>query len=149
MTSREERRHTQIVTCIVSVVCGLENMPSSCSVNECSGKATTWNRRVFVFGYPLIPKFIKSGLKNVTGKTNLILAHVICSNHFSPEQFDDVVKLYLLDTNSIAENCQPKLKLRPEAVPDCNFPTASDDLHSELKNEPELPSRCSKSKFAK
>ena len=97
---------------------------------------------MFFFGYPLIPKFIKSGLKNVTGKTNLILAHVICSNHFSPEQFDDIVKLYLLDTNSVVEKCQPKLK-------DCNFPTASDDLRPELKNEPELPSRCSKSKFAK
>ena len=36
---------------LLLVVCGLKNMPSSCSVNGCSGKATTRNRRVFFFRF--------------------------------------------------------------------------------------------------
>ena len=121
----EERRHTQIVTRIVSCGLWIENMPSSCSVNGCSGKATTGNRIVFFFRLTINPKIRKKWVEKCYRKDKFDPStRRICSNHFSPEQFDDIVKLYLCDTNSIAEKFQPKLKLKAEAVPNCNFPTA-------------------------
>ena len=102
------------------------------------------------FRFPINPKIRKNSVEQCYPKEKFDPStRRMCSNHFSLEQFDDIEKLYLCDTNSVPEKFQSKLKLKLEAVPDSNFPTASVASHSELKNGPELPFSCSKSKFAK
>ena len=69
---------------------------------------------VCFFRFPINPQIRKKWVEKCYRKDKFDPStRRICSNHFSPEQFDDIVKLYLCDTNSIPEKFQPKLKLKP------------------------------------
>lgn len=109
-------------------------MPSSCSVCGCSGRQVVGDKSVRFFRFPIIPEIREVWVRSCyrgdevnpdTGR--------ICSDHFTMRQFDDNLKMRLLNPNLCDDELHSKLQLKLDAIPDCNLPSEAEN--SELGHQ--------------
>ena len=111
MTSLEGWRNTQIKNRIVFCDLQIEKCASFLCAYGCNAKATTGTRRVCFLRSPTKPPIRKKWVEKCTNSGQFVHKNKfdpstrrICSIHFSPKQFDNLINFYLFSSNLLNLN---------------------------------------------
>ena len=122
MTSLPVRFWRLLQCCVVPLVGSVE-MPSSCAVFGCNNRKSGVTRHLRFFPFPKNLEMCRVWVQKCyrSDKFNP-KTHTICSSHFTTRQYEDNLKMRVINPNNSPDKQQCIPKLKQDASPDINLP---------------------------